>query len=146
MASSGVQLAPEEPTVTTGIPLDSNHQRLSTDVVEMAESTGSLREVLPLPPKTSNLLAKLGLGGFARRTLGICLLLVTVCLWTVSNFLASVWTSFMTMDQCTRLLWANKSFAVHLLGPHIRQAILPRLHEHIRLCDILSTHVCLVRP
>jgi solute carrier family 35 protein F5 len=34
--------------------------------------------------------AKLGLGGIARRTLGIALLLVVVCLWTLSNFLASV--------------------------------------------------------
>ena len=31
--------------------------------------------------------------GLARRTLGICLLLVTVLLWTVSNFLASVSSS-----------------------------------------------------
>lgn len=34
--------------------------------------------------------ATLGLGGVARRTLGILLLLVTVFLWTASNFLASV--------------------------------------------------------
>jgi solute carrier family 35, member F5 len=33
---------------------------------------------------------KMGLGGVARRTLGIMLLLVTVFLWTASNFLASV--------------------------------------------------------
>ena len=33
---------------------------------------------------------KLAAWGLARRTLGICLLLLTVCLWTVSNFLASV--------------------------------------------------------
>ncbi|KAK1717859.1 hypothetical protein BDP67DRAFT_487217 [Colletotrichum lupini] len=32
----------------------------------------------------------MGLGGVARRTLGISLLLVTVLLWTISNFLASV--------------------------------------------------------
>jgi solute carrier family 35 protein F5 len=33
---------------------------------------------------------KLGLGGVARRTLGIGLLLIVVFLWTLSNFLASV--------------------------------------------------------
>jgi solute carrier family 35 protein F5 len=33
---------------------------------------------------------KLGLGGVARRTLGIALLLVVVFLWTLSNFMASV--------------------------------------------------------
>lgn len=32
--------------------------------------------------------------GLARRTLGICLLLVVVVLWTTSNFLASVCTLF----------------------------------------------------
>src|SRR5690606_23627469 len=34
--------------------------------------------------------ARLGLGGVARRTLGITLLLVVVFLWTLSNFMASV--------------------------------------------------------
>ena len=37
-----------------------------------------------------NIREKLGLGGVARRTLGIALLLVVVFLWTLSNFLASV--------------------------------------------------------
>jgi solute carrier family 35 protein F5 len=38
----------------------------------------------------SSLGARLGLATMARRTLGISLLLVTVFLWTLSNFLASV--------------------------------------------------------
>lgn len=38
----------------------------------------------------SGLRRKLGAWGFARRTLGISLLLLTVFLWTLSNFLASV--------------------------------------------------------
>jgi solute carrier family 35 protein F5 len=38
----------------------------------------------------SGLKARLGLAGVARRTLGIGLLLITVFLWTLSNFLASV--------------------------------------------------------
>lgn len=42
----------------------------------------------------SGLRAKLGLMGVARRTLGIVLLLLTVFLWTVSNFLASVGGSY----------------------------------------------------
>jgi solute carrier family 35 protein F5 len=38
----------------------------------------------------SSLRARFGLLGVARRTLGIALLLFTVLMWTVSNFLASV--------------------------------------------------------
>jgi hypothetical protein len=46
----------------------------------------------PLSPvrKTPDFRARIGLKGIARRTLGILLLLVTVFLWTGSNFLASV--------------------------------------------------------
>jgi solute carrier family 35 protein F5 len=38
----------------------------------------------------AGLRAKLGLGGVARRTLGFALLLLTVFLWTLYNFIASV--------------------------------------------------------
>lgn len=34
--------------------------------------------------------SKIGLGGVARRTVGLFCLLVTVFLWTLSNFMASV--------------------------------------------------------
>lgn len=34
--------------------------------------------------------SSVGLGGVARRTLGISMLMVTVFLWTASNFMASV--------------------------------------------------------
>ncbi|KAG6291807.1 hypothetical protein E4U46_000774 [Claviceps purpurea] len=71
----------------------SSHRRLSVvgnEAVEMTESTAPIHAQAPLPAKRTGLLASLGLGGVARRTLGICLLLVTVFLWTLSNFLASV--------------------------------------------------------
>jgi hypothetical protein len=42
------------------------------------------------PQISKRFAAGLGLPGMARRTLGILLLLVTVFLWTGSNFLASV--------------------------------------------------------
>jgi len=52
---------------------------------------------------------RLGLGGVARRTLGIGLLLVVVLLWTISNFLASV-------SLCYELKGdVDADFAVHLL-------------------------------
>lgn len=70
--------------------------RVSEDAVELASSlTGSVRTRSRSPSphpvsKSGGLLANLGLGGVARRTIGMCLLLVVVFLWTLSNFLASV--------------------------------------------------------
>lgn len=70
--------------------------RVSEDAVELAGSlTGSVRTRSRSPPppvmlKNGGLLANLGLGGVARRTIGMCLLLLVVFLWTLSNFLASV--------------------------------------------------------
>lgn len=62
------------------------------------------------------LLASLGLGGFARRTLGITLLLVTVFLWTTSNFLASYIFSDHTYDKPFFLVYINSSiFAISLI-------------------------------
>lgn len=55
-----------------------------TSVTSSARSTGTAGS------KGSSVRAKFGLMGVARRTLGIILLLVTVFLWTASNFLASV--------------------------------------------------------
>lgn len=55
-----------------------------------ASVTSSLRSMGTVGSKGSSLRAKFGLMGVARRTLGIILLLVTVFLWTASNFLASV--------------------------------------------------------
>jgi hypothetical protein len=43
---------------------------------------------------TRTLMARLQSSPYARKTLGICLLLVVVFLWTASNFLASVCGSF----------------------------------------------------
>lgn len=64
-------------------------RRFSDDAADMAASMGSL-----YPPSMSSsklgFRQSMGLAGMARRTLGICLLLVTVFLWTLTNFLASV--------------------------------------------------------
>ena len=71
--------------------------RFSDEVLEL-EEPGSANHVaaapaataLPHPILKQTMLARIGLGGYARRTLGICLLIVVVFLWTLSNFLASV--------------------------------------------------------
>ncbi|PHH63387.1 hypothetical protein CDD81_5988 [Ophiocordyceps australis] len=67
----------------------------------------------PGPFDKGNLAARLGL---TRRALGICLLLVTVCLWTVSNFLASFIFSDHTYNKPFFLVYINTSvFAFSLL-------------------------------
>ncbi|KAG6303191.1 hypothetical protein E4U09_000676 [Claviceps aff. purpurea] len=97
----------------------SSHRRLSVvgnEAVEMTESTAPIHAQAPLAAKRTGLLASLGLGGVARRTLGICLLLVTVFLWTLSNFLASSIFSDHTYDKPFFLVYANSSvFAISLL-------------------------------
>ncbi|KAI7781827.1 thiamine-repressible mitochondrial transport protein thi74 [Diaporthe eres] len=67
------------------------------------------------------LLASLGLGGFARRSLGITLLLVTVFLWTASNFLASYIFSDHTYDKPFFVVYINTSiFAISLIPLFVR--------------------------
>lgn len=67
------------------------------------------------------LTSKLGLGGVARRTLGMTLLLVTVFLWTTSNFLASYIFSDHTYDKPFFVVYINTSvFAISLLPMLVR--------------------------
>ncbi len=72
--------------------------RFSDEVMELEEPSAATN-VATVPAAAAalsrsvskkSLLANIGLGGYARRTLGICLLIVVVFLWTLSNFLASV--------------------------------------------------------
>lgn len=65
-------------------------RRFSEDAADLAASIGSSLRTRSLSPVARGWRAKLGLGGVARRTLGILLLLTTVFMWTLSNFLASV--------------------------------------------------------
>lgn len=65
--------------------------------------------------------AKLGLAGVARRTLGISLLLVTVFLWTTSNFLASYIFSDHTYDKPFFVVYVNTSiFAISLIPMFVK--------------------------
>ncbi|QPG97226.1 hypothetical protein C2857_005988 [Epichloe festucae Fl1] len=105
----------------------SNYRRLSVggdEAVEMTASTESIPAQASMPTKPIGLLAGLGLGGVARRTLGICLLLVTVLLWTLSNFLASFIFSDHTYDKPFFLVYANSSvFAISLLPKFIKYSL-----------------------
>ncbi|KAK0614112.1 hypothetical protein B0T14DRAFT_539705 [Immersiella caudata] len=69
----------------------------------------------------SGLRARFGLLGVARRTLGITLLLFTVLMWTVSNFLASYIFSDNTYSKPFFLVYVNTSmFAISLIPMVIR--------------------------
>lgn len=65
-------------------------RRFSEDAADLAASMSSSARLRSRSPSKKSFRARIGLGGVARRTLGIGLLLVTVFLWTLSNFLASV--------------------------------------------------------
>lgn len=74
--------------------------------------------------KGSTLRAKFGLMGVARRTLGIILLLVTVFLWTASNFLASYIFSDHSYDKPFFVVYINTSmFAISLIPMLVRYII-----------------------
>lgn len=88
----------------------------------LSTSVTSLRSAAVASTRTTGtagihaLTARLGLGGVARRTLGITLLLVTVFLWTLSNFLASYIFSNHTYDKPFFVVYINTSvFAVSLV-------------------------------
>ena len=73
-------LAPADPGTHEDAPL----ARPSMASIELTEDMGASAHKMagPAPTRKTGLLA--------RRTLGLACLLLTVCLWTTSNFLASV--------------------------------------------------------
>ncbi|KAM0479848.1 hypothetical protein ACHAPX_004425 [Trichoderma viride] len=84
-----------------------------------SHATASIRSQMPSP--AVGFRERLGLGGVARRTLGICFLLTTVFLWTLSNFLASFIFSDQTYDKPFFLVYFNTSmFAISLIPMFIR--------------------------
>ncbi|KAG5982829.1 hypothetical protein E4U55_001282 [Claviceps digitariae] len=127
MTTANSQFMSEDAVVASATTSDTiSHRRLSMsspEAVEMTEAAASNPVQAPVSVKRTRvgLLASLGLGGVARRTLGICLLLVTVFLWTLSNFLASFIFSDHTYDKPFFLVYANSSiFAISLLPKFIR--------------------------
>lgn len=80
--------------------------------------------------------AGVGLENVARRTLGIILLLVTVFLWTASNFLASV---SVTNAIITSLQTLTSCIVVYLCGQHLLEAIFCDLSQYLVLCHLALT-------
>ncbi|KAJ4389617.1 hypothetical protein N0V93_007088 [Gnomoniopsis smithogilvyi] len=98
-----------------------------TAQTHLSASLTSLRSTAPSSAASSPasgihaLTARLGIGGVARRTLGIALLLVTVFLWTASNFLASYIFSDHTYDKPFFVVYINTSvFALSLVPMLVR--------------------------
>ena len=84
----------EIPGITGGMasPSTTESFTVADDVMSVADTHHTRRSVSSCRPSRGvrGFRAGIGLGNVARRTLGIILLLVTVILWTGSNFLASV--------------------------------------------------------
>lgn len=66
------------------------HRRYSDDATDLAASMSSAVNDRIFDARTNSFRERLGLASIGRRSLGIFFLLVTVFLWTLSNFLASV--------------------------------------------------------
>lgn len=78
------------------------------------------------------LTARIGLGGVARRTLGIALLLLTVLLWTTSNFLASYIFSDHTYDKPFFVVYINTSVFAFSLLPMFARFVMQHGLEGVR--------------
>ena len=91
-------MAPAEPLAPAELATDGDHDMYTTQSSSRRRSRSGSMQLLArgtshsrsASASGSGLRARLGLLGVARRTLGITLLLFTVLMWTVSNFLASV--------------------------------------------------------
>ncbi|OAA72551.1 vacuolar membrane protein [Cordyceps fumosorosea ARSEF 2679] len=104
--------------------------RFSDDVMELEEPAAAntapapATTASPRPISKKSLLSNIGLGGYARRTLGICLLIVVVFLWTLSNFLASFIFSDHTYDKPFFVVYINTSlFAISLIPMFVRYMV-----------------------
>ncbi|ODA79849.1 hypothetical protein RJ55_05446 [Drechmeria coniospora] len=120
MASPGLRRLSEATASEMSDAPTAERRRLSADAAELAASIGSL-----LPPRSMaekrGFRDSIGLGGVGRRTLGICLLLVTVFLWTLSNFLASFIFSDHTYNKPFFLVYVNTSvFALSLIPMFVK--------------------------
>ncbi|KAI1335228.1 hypothetical protein F5Y15DRAFT_398565 [Xylariaceae sp. FL0016] len=112
-------MAPHEPLMASDlqpeheIPLRRPSEPLEVEG-DMTTSFTSGRSGLSSRPKV-------GIWNMARRTLGITLLLVTVFLWTASNFLASYIFSDHTYDKPFFLVYVNSSiFAISMIPISIK--------------------------
>ncbi|KAI1377233.1 hypothetical protein F4677DRAFT_444457 [Hypoxylon crocopeplum] len=115
-------MAPQDPMSPGERPPEygSPRRRLSEPPTPSENMTASFMSAGTIP----SLRPKAGIWNMARRTLGISLLLVTVFLWTASNFLASSIFSDHTYDKPFFLVYINTSiFALSMIPISIKYII-----------------------
>ncbi|KAI0514429.1 hypothetical protein F5B22DRAFT_240805 [Xylaria bambusicola] len=101
-------MAPSKPSVTTGDPRDED--RVRTRSSGASSISGHLPSSHRLRGSSIGAGHRRGIWRFARRTLGISLLLLTVFLWTTSNFLASYIFSDRSYNKPFFVVYMNTSF------------------------------------
>ncbi|RYP24461.1 hypothetical protein DL765_000481 [Monosporascus sp. GIB2] len=113
------------PTPEVLSPTDAPRRRLSEPVAPSEDLSASFlsgKRRAPSPGSGSR--RKLGAWGLARRTLGIALLLLTVFLWTLSNFLASYIFSDHTYDKPFFVVYVNTSiFAISMIPISVKHIL-----------------------
>ncbi|KOS18412.1 putative vacuolar membrane protein [Escovopsis weberi] len=93
------------------------HPRPSADFAAAAPGSSSPEETRPTSssstPPSTGFLGKMGFGAVARKAIGICFVLGTVSMWTVSNFMSSFIFSDHTYDKPFFLVYGtNIPFAL----------------------------------
>ncbi|KAI0376662.1 hypothetical protein F5Y04DRAFT_200200 [Hypomontagnella monticulosa] len=116
-------MAPQDPLIMANEAqpeYDAPRRRLSEPPAPSEHMSGSSMSWGSIPSLTR----KVGMANMARRTLGISLLLLTVFLWTASNFLASYIFSDHTYDKPFFLVYVNSSiFALSMIPISIKYVI-----------------------
>lgn len=79
--------------------------RASENLVRLSISSADAPDFHKNKKSRKGLKARMGLENVGRRALGIFLLLVTVFLWTASNFLASVSSASVLNEKWSRAQW-----------------------------------------
>ncbi|KAF4987000.1 hypothetical protein FGRMN_10589 [Fusarium graminum] len=107
------------PAMSTLSDEETRRQYGNGDMDDEAVPSSPLLE--PRPGSPAGLRAKLGLSGVARRTLGLCFLLLTVFLWTMYNFIASYIFSDETYNKPFFVVYLNTSvFAISLIPKFLK--------------------------
>lgn len=102
-------------------PYARERQHVHDETDDVAVPTSPLLEPRSTSPTSYGLRAKLGLGGVARRTVGFALLMLTVFLWTLYNFIASYIFADQTYNKPFFVVYVNTSiFAISLAPKFLR--------------------------
>ncbi len=117
--------------------VSSNPLRESSDDLELRTSRSSLSPSRPAKSVgNESYQGKSVVGGIARHTLGLVLLLIVVFLWTASNFLGSVGELHVHPQPSLDLL----SSSDHLRGQELCKTVLLDLSQY--RCLHFDTHSC----